>query len=153
MHHRLNGWQRIWVVISACHAALVGGLLVLDWPTKGEIDANDWDAFTAQYSDPPATAKVTSVLTNEQLKEIVVGNFVTPEVEKKLTAEEAERVQALHDLRRRNLSQQRRRAVVVAMVVWGLPMATLYFAGWAVAWVRRGFREPPNRTPVGAAPG
>lgn len=44
--------------------------------------------------------------------------------------------------RRRETTRQRRKDLLTgAALAWSAPMISLYAFGWAIAWVRRGFRE------------
>ena len=38
---RLNGWQRLWIVIMALYLILVGGTMYLEWPTVERMRHRD----------------------------------------------------------------------------------------------------------------
>ena len=141
----LNGWQRLWVVLTVLRAIAVGLATWIAWPP------------TYLSADPRAGVAVSegigSLLTDEERKAVrdrwMAGlpDGLTEQrfEELKRTGLETE-IKAAEDRRlagqARALHRQRRNQLMVAgLTCIGFGGLT-YALGWTVAWVRRGFSKP-----------
>lgn len=153
---RLNGWQRLWVVLGVVTLSLT---LVLFWdnrPTRGEI-YRDWalDQWEEVQKSVPKIEYYSKL--KEGLKEPTDSGLVMrlnrnapkaridslksmPKPDSLLirALEHINTVRPRYEQRLANLTQSQ--AVYWAKVVgwWAGFMAVLYLAGWSVGWIFRG---------------
>jgi len=185
--NRLNGWQRLWVVLSALWLVVVVGFTVFLWPTSKTMWHRDefirrmpadarahvaasysskWQAredrsgvhqllpngavLIVRGTPDPRLAAVRKKypqyndLTDSQLASALRAKF--PEyadlASDDFVADEDVRkvVQAYFDVVEDATRAARWSAIGSAVLIWLAPCFGLYILGWAVAWVRRGFR-------------
>jgi len=148
---RLNGWQRLWIVLSAIYLLLLVGLAIDLWPRpettshreefltrmpaelRARIDAayatkSGWDAASPSFVPDP------------QPVEFPNGAVLRIRGAKAGDTEPDVRVAAAYWAVVESATRAARwRTTWVTALVWLVPCLTLYALGWAVAWVRRGF--------------
>ena len=76
MIRRLNGWQRLWVVVSALWAFFVLGLSALAWSTNANVTKAAIDALVGDVPDAAIRERLTPV-ENASLTEndLLVAKF------------------------------------------------------------------------------
>ncbi len=152
---RLNGWQRLWVVIIV--AGLTPALWLAHelWPTAA--DMSNFDVFTrmnpedarrlADYSDvlaahyggyradsSPGTPQGPVMDVEAHTLQFIAG---ASRSDMNRTAD------SFSATLRRLLLRERIALAGEVLVWWALPSIALYLLGWAVAWIRRGFAGTP----------
>jgi len=172
---RLNGWQRLWVIVSVLWLVVVTLFSYLLWPTvsSGTLHSTAYDQLPREmqlkFFDPLSFLLEKRVGTTDPETERLANEWVAkqwglPFPEKPedagisvnasghvftfrsgVTQTEAEEMahkyvklvhRALADARQEGV-----RAGRTAFFVWVVPCLALYGLGWAIAWVRGGFRS------------
>jgi len=128
---RLNGWQRLWALISILFFIATGVVLTAMWPTKDtSVLANIHSPACKMWlqvpegfvpDNPPNTP-------NDSCYELQSFLFV-----QKLNI----RGEADYDM---YLLRARIKAVAVSLGVWFTMCLLIYLFGWSVGWVIKGFR-------------
>jgi hypothetical protein len=124
----MNGWQRLWIVVSLILAIFIGWYTYLLLPTESRITRN-YDSRVEQLT---RYLKESSAQENDYAGR---GEYIASLTE---------------DIRKENenlplelaaLPQERRETLTTALGIWlGLSMG-MYIAGWLIGWVYRGFRN------------
>lgn len=159
---RLNGWQRLWILLSVLYLVglLVIAFTVSIWPTpettrhrdefltrmpadmRGQIEAaysstSEWEAALKKRPGVPP-----GLIPDPQPVKIDNGAILQIRVAKKGDTEPDFRVAEAYWAVVKSESRAAWREMVLVMVlVWLIPCAMLYALGWSVAWVRRGFSK------------
>jgi hypothetical protein len=149
---RFNGWQRLWVVVLVLWAITVLLFGFLLWPTA--MDVSHGDVFAQMQPDHVqkfASAQgvrgegedITDLFNKAGQSRTTVevgGHTLTFRAD--VSSEDMNRVGGeYYAALRRVLSIRRSTFVGEAITAWIIPPAALYALGWAVAWIRRGFKE------------
>ena len=128
---KLNGWMRLWLLFSAIWLALIG--------IAAYSDVSVLLATTKyQVSKPPTIGNVTFVFSRSQvgIQEQIKDRLI-PEVEKDPTKFINKTITAPYD----TYVAKHLMGLLARYVAAGLmPVALLLLLGYAVAWVRHGFR-------------
>jgi hypothetical protein len=172
---RLNGWQRLWIVLSVLWLMVVLGVGYVRWPltpaafTRSEDrhysvkDSGTGKTLDFRGPQPPTLAQFQNIFVTEGIVpsdtayEIVqipgLGEtefpFMTFKSEVR-TMSDAEVTAAAAKLSReyvRTVHRQQMTFTGEAFAAWVLPVAVLYLLGWAIAWVRRGFTTAEGMLP------
>lgn len=180
MRVRLNGWQRLWVIVSVLYLVLVVCAIVVFWPTarttwhrddfiaqmpaelRARIDAAydskwKWEETmkTGSIPPPPDVSKFLTPYGFKPTRTPLAPGFILESEPVSfpngavLQIRVAKEGDAEHDARAATaywtVVEAATRAARWTMtwsmaLLWAVPCMTLYALGWAVAWVRRGFR-------------
>src|SRR6266699_4210330 len=136
MRAQLNGWQRLWVVVTMLWLLAVLGMSYLNWPTE-----NDVSSYEVRPRLSPAEEQVIAAADPSY------GHFITPDeaelVSDPTPAEEARVLAIVRPIRRTLLREKRVKATTMAVAAWSIPVALLYALGWSVGWARRRFSKTP----------
>ena len=157
---RLNGWQRLWIVLSGFYLIVAVAFTIAFWPTpettrhrdefltrmpadlRGKVDAAysstfEWEA-AMKRATPPGTPP--GFIPDPQPVKLPNGAILQIRVAKKGDTEPDFRVaEAYWAVVQSATRAARWETAWVMALVWLIPCLTLYALGWAVAWVRRGF--------------
>lgn len=150
---RLNGWERIWIVLSASLGVLAIGMAVLHYEEASlpeditsYLEAARRDSKSAQLVDDPRFFTFPSSLSKEELVDLIVN----------LPSQTYESAQASADLRFQEIAsfhaararesnetarENNRKLYLVLGASWLLIVAMTYISGWTIGWIRRGFRS------------
>ena len=128
----LNGWQRLWIVISTLLLVPTAFLGAILWPYYDVDTVRDLGAPECrEWRDLP--------------QGVIPGEY--PSFEEPCSA--LQRFLLLTHVNVRSvgdyehyLSIQKWKAVAWAVVGWLACIAAISLAGWSVGWIRRGFRQP-----------
>lgn len=154
---RLNGWQRLWIVVAILYAFLVLAIATTEYPNRSRID----DAWARQV-----IATIESAIASE-LKIGYVNVRDKDDFRNKSDIEIAERfskgayeirkdgdatsyqihaaqlVKELNEKRTHDLEglpTERAKFLGIAFLSWAIPLLAIYLIGVMVAWVIRGFK-------------
>lgn len=142
---RLNGWQRLWVCVSILAIAPVAIATWKRLPSQASI-ANRWEFYDRlpESSRAKLISKASDVLDPKH----PTGPTVTASNDHPLffrggvTDAEANIVAAQYNDVLRTEAMKRGSALVgAALAVWLSLCAALYAVGWAIGWIRRGFKN------------
>jgi len=137
---RLNGWRRPWIVSFVMWTLAVQALAYATWPTTDSILPDEvyarmprstkWGLRDAGEPDP-LVPKEGPIIDIETHRVRFLGGVSDDKMTTTVNAYSAALREALRAKRFRDAQQW--------FAVWAVPAVTLYLAGWAVGWVRRGF--------------
>ena len=154
---KLNGWQRLWVVVSAIYMVVLARFVVADFPTPGKIShrAQFYEELPkeslsrlirADAASTPSTGTgrdLSYELFCDDPRDVVlaVNNHKLcfrnggTETEKTMIA------QQYNQLLQRAARSERLEWLGHTFLVWVVPCAVLYALGAAIGWVLRGFQR------------
>jgi len=128
----MNGWQRLWIVLSVLLAIAAGYIAYIAMPNEARL-TNVHKTLMAGYAyDMKAIANAKDENTKKFYRENVgtiedVGNRSDAERKK-------------HELRLAELPGEQREFIISLTLVWLAICIGIYVAGWVAGWVYRGFR-------------
>lgn len=140
MKNKLNGWQRLWVVLSAIYLAIVIVFTWSSWPTKRQIE-NSWVYSLITATKDP---KDYAYEIREAYKDIPDGELI-----KRINAKYSEKPEYKEILNTTNLKYQmeiqslgknRFKTFGIALLAWLFPIGILYLVGVAIGWIYKGFK-------------
>ena len=148
---RLNGWQRIWVVLSVLSGLAAVGAVVIS--TSDSNRPEDEAYYLEKLKDDVTIAEIESVgevgfpsqLSSAEIQRIVKDSMSkrSPDV-KEAAAKELRKRAVLHaaqarldnnEARSKNLDLYR-----FLVSLWLSFVVGSYAVGWSIGWVRRGFK-------------
>lgn len=138
---KLNGWQRLWVVLSITYFAIVVAFTFSLWPNESKIencwvyslidetkDPNDYtyqirDAYK-DISDKELIRRINAKYSsNQDYKEIL--NSINLKYQSEL----------------QSLWKEQIKTIAIALMAWLLPIATVYLLGLSIGWIYKGFKN------------
>jgi hypothetical protein len=141
MKIKLNGWQRLWVVLSIIYFVIVVGFSFASWPTESNIenswvyslidktkDPNDYayqirDAYQ-DISDKELIRRINAKYSsNQNYKEIL--NTINLKYQSEL----------------QSLWKEQFKTIAIALMAWLLPIAIVYLLGLSFGWIYKGFKN------------
>jgi hypothetical protein len=141
MKIKLNGWQRLWVVLSIIYFVIVAGFSFALWPAESNIenswayslidktkDPNDYayqirDAYK-DISDKELIRRINAKYSsNQNYKEIL--NTINLKYQSEL----------------QSLWKEQFKAIAIALMAWLLPIAIVYLLGLSFGWIYKGFKN------------
>jgi len=147
MARRLNGWQRLWVAVSAIWLLTVGAFSVSLMPKASDYASSrlyetldvvgrhlEREDQSFRYEGAWATRTKYEGLNDDQLLVRLHEKFRGKVDFQSIEAEYRRKVD--------RLPVERARVVGIAFLVWFVPAAALYAFGLALAWIISGFRQP-----------
>lgn len=128
----MNGWQRLWVVLSLVLA--IGAGLVTDgaMPSEERLTSIHKTLLAGYARDMKAISNATDEDTKRFYRE-TVGTL--EDVGRRFNEENKN-----HERRLKELPGERRDFIIYAASVWLAICIAIYVAGWLMGWVYRGFR-------------
>ena len=167
---KLNGWQRLWVVVSVLWLLFVVGVSIVGdvIPTADGLEARlgrntrnlqrEWALATIEaarvaisMSGQTTAGRIRASydeLTDVETVERLHNRFpeidfepVDSDYQEKLDGEQTRHQERLDALR----VEQAKHIGLISLGWFAAPSVGLYLFGWAVAWVRRGFKLKRDR--------
>lgn len=160
MMKRLNGWQRLWIVLSALYAILVV-LFTANSIAESEHYSDSTRASYAlkAFADHPQNKQIET-LPLEKRRELAIDSsrarlrLAGEHQEDRQTDEEFVRslsekwrgsidfsgIEAENQKMMEQFSLVRVKAIGYGFLAWATPVALLYILGLSVGWIARGFR-------------
>ena len=157
---RLNGWQRLWVVLAALWGIGVIAFAWKEWPQESRIrpfevttdEPEPDNKFEILWggADVPSREVAASIRqhsrTSSDPNTRVGLPYIETEYESQIVYFPAGTLDSTveRELRRydEGVSLERRSHVRTAATLWAAPLIFLYACGVAVAWIVRGFQKP-----------
>jgi hypothetical protein len=140
MKMKLNGWQRLWVVLSALYLAIVIVFTWSSWPTRRQID-NSWVYDLINATKDP---KDYAYEIRDAYKDIPDGELI-----QRINAKYSEKSEYKEILKTTNLKYQmeieslgkdRFKTGGIALLAWLIPIGLIYLLGVAAGWIYKGFK-------------
>ena len=130
---KLNGWQRLWVLVTVFWTVAVLSVGYLNWPTPSAT-------LRGLEALPPDDAAVAPQLNREEFNRL--AEEVAQTAPPGLSREEFRQfvVTGVRERERQALRDDRVEEVQITLMVWAIPPVFLYAFGWSAGWIRRGFR-------------
>jgi hypothetical protein len=140
---RLNGWQRLWIVLFVLWTGGVGAVGWQKWPSR--LDADAWkfgwqqpvDGHSSWFDFSPRASgeqTITLVAVDHAVpvdQWLPIGAEIPPQY---FASRSDAAVQ-------RRLHESRLSAARLVVSLWLVPPMALYLFAWSLGWVRRGFTE------------
>ena len=147
---RLNGWQRLWVLLSLIYSIPVAVVALLQFPTTNE--SYHTDDFYRELRKESLSKLVISPSKSKSGGSFIDPDDIGTQVEmpnghllpfkKGVTDDEMRTVaREYHSITERATLNRRLRIVGYSLLAWITPCVALYLVGVGIAWVRRGFRS------------
>jgi len=147
MPRRLNGWQRLWVILSALYLIGVIAVAMTLLPKQESLDdSRVYESISAvvthiektekaSVSEGPYTirSKHYSDLSNEQVIDRLHSKWNGQVDFTKIEKDYKDKTSAL--------PMERAKVGGFALLAWLIPVATVYVLGLAIGWIIRGFRR------------
>ena len=132
MSSRLNGWQRLWIVVAVVLLVFVGLVVAIEFPDRDqdvlrELQSSDCLAYRGlQAGDSTDVGPCFDLVAYQSTFEVKLSSVRDYE---------------------ENLRGRRYKVVFYGLLWWAGLAGTIYLFGFAVAWVRRGFvsKAPQKR--------
>ncbi len=146
-HQKLNGWQRLWVLVSVCLLLPALYLSYMTRPTRDSI-LDDWaeqlvafsvdhDSSLASYSPAEIIQKYKNIPSREFIDRYSTTYAVRhPEFKPQLDS--------ISNCYQDQLDKFETQTVVhflKALAIWFGLIFVLYLSGGSIAWVYRGFKQ------------
>lgn len=141
----LNGWQRLWVLVSTLYLVPVVVVAVTTFPNPDHIAHQS--SFEENLS-PESRIKIAipdakGIVWDDQVGlEVEMPNGHILQFKKGIKDEEAKTVaNEYYGLLKQQVNKERPLHVLFVFVWWLGPVIFLYVFGWAIGWVYKGFKK------------
>jgi hypothetical protein len=136
---RLNGWQRLWVLVCILYSVLV---VLFAWADYGdETRVRTSDVQLSQSSTKAIAIGLAMERNKQRVAKIEFPDGTILSLDPKTPDDEQEQVAAEYwDAVESVKPSKRLRFTGLVAAFWIIPCITLYILGWAIGWVYRGFK-------------
>jgi hypothetical protein len=147
MVRRLNGWQRLWVVLSVLYLVPVIGIAVILFPKQESLDESRvYDSISAVVSYVEKTEKARISEGVYTIRSKHYGDLPNDEIIQRLHEKWCGKVDFTtieEDYKQKldALPTERAKTAGIAFLAWLVPVIALYVLGLAIGWIIRGFRR------------
>ena len=135
---RLGGWHRTWVLLCTIYLAAVVIIAYLFLPSETTHPHSD------KIYDGMARESIAMLVTDPSKNDIVSVEIHNGHILRFPAGTSIEKMELVANDYARSLSQvvatERRRYLLVTLILWLGPCLTIYALGWGIHWVHRGFR-------------
>jgi hypothetical protein len=159
MRLRLNGWQRLWILVAVLYLPAAAAVVATQFPTTSQV-YSAWADAALQVAGEDLRRTQQHQWQDWEIREHLFPKLTDKELVQKLT--EGARKTDLNDPMKKDLTRYKEKILQlestylprldalsterVKVVGWGVlgwagPLAILYGLGLAVAWVVRGFHQ------------
>ena len=139
---RLNGWQRLWVLVCVTYFLAVASFSVLLLPKKSDY------LSTRVHDTIDLTIKNVPELQGSYVYQIrdAYGDLPDDEVVKRIHNKfkgkiDYSDIEEKYKARLSKLSLEQAKAVGIGFLLWLVPVVFVYVFGWAIGWVIKGFKR------------
>lgn len=157
--NKLNGWQRLWIVLAVVWATLVLLFIFNTAPTEKSIKAGWANAIvelgqkTNARNETPSQYRQRAFGGRSDEEIIRFGPLPTHEMDKDgfdpsraVPADEFIAINSNYAAQLSVLPRVWSKTLVSGLLVWAIPLGALYLIGRASHWIYVGFRKAPTRT-------
>jgi heme/copper-type cytochrome/quinol oxidase subunit 2 len=139
---KLNGWQRLWVVISIIIFVVAVFFTFEHYPKKSEIYST-WANETIEVVKKPGEHSFLIRMaykdySDEELIEKLHEKYAEKNASTKVKFDEIDK-KYKNDLD--NLPSQQTKHILICLTVYLCLIICIYVFGWSVGWVYRGFKS------------
>jgi len=134
---RLNGWQRLWVLVSGLYLVGVIAFVASEFPQLEQVQS----LALLQKLSPASQALLVHEDKGGWGTDVDMPNGITLSFKRGVSENDAKAVAKEYWEIVSAVSNQRRLSLVgFATLAWFVPCLVLYIIGWALGWVYRGFQ-------------
>lgn len=128
----LNGWQRLWVLITLLNFFATSGVVYLLIPQEADI-GNNWVTPHQEIS----------ITTNQDLPSQEAKSNSAPFDPFEVLSKQTDKTLQEEKIRKSKKLREERFNLISAGVMWWVGSSfTFYLIGWGIGWVYRGFKKP-----------
>ena len=144
MKIELNGWQRLWVVLSAIYLGIVILFTWTSWPNKMQIESS-WVYFMIDATKEPddyayqICEAYKDIPDRELIQRINAKYGEKPEYKEKL-----KQINLRYQKEIQSLGKNRYKTMGIAFIAWVIPIGIIYLMGLVIGWIYKGFKEKRN---------
>lgn len=159
MMPRINGWQRLWIVLSILYFFIVIFLAFLIWPETTTVEKHFYNETNRLINE--AKGKNEKIEISELIEEALRRKLLdTPKNEAEIMMANknwlalAERnilehqgqidfteVRSSYEEGLRKQTEHRKQIILASSLSWILPIVVFYIFGLTICWVIRGFQK------------
>ncbi|MGY6217261.1 hypothetical protein ACW73L_19080 [Methylolobus aquaticus] len=127
---KLNGWQRLWVVIGLTLLMLVSGIVAANLPTTDYVVLSDLRSDDCKYirSIPDGFILDTAPTSGQPC--YALGSLKNTVADKLSSVEEY----------RAFIQEEQVEMISKGLSLWLAAVVVLYAVGWGFDWIRKGFK-------------
>ncbi len=138
---KLNGWQRLWIFSSILIGCGSFGIGVVVFPTSGWAEGQYLERLAELDSDEVKVESPTYIPAKKPNPWNKYADAAGRTPVSRATVEEARAIAtAKHNQYLTELKEQQTTVTFIAIGAWAALSGIMYFLGWFVAWVIRGFK-------------
>lgn len=140
---KLNGWHRLWILLSAVYLILVTLYVIFKFPNAAEIPHQA--EFYKKLSQKSAAMIERDIFDEIQPgfhpiiempnKHIIHFTVKVSEEDMNIASQEYWRVVE------QKATEKRLHLLLYAFLFWAVPCIGLYALGWSINWVYKGFKQ------------
>jgi hypothetical protein len=145
---KLNGWQRLWLLLAGVYLIPVVVIGVLLWPSEKSTEQlwnEKIDKLIHNYAqDLSRGDSIRSDFKCEKVLDRYIGDIDSDHEEKRLTAKRVEASCLQLGLIEKELATfktKQRNYIFYVFGIWVLPLVFILLMGYGIRWVRKGFQN------------
>jgi hypothetical protein len=139
---RLNGWQRLWVLICVIYLIVVSLVCYVEMPKKSSIfDKWAYDMIeVVKRNDPQLKDSPTWLIKSayEDINDEEIIQRIRNKFENYKS--EFQKIDKRYKKQLDALPSKKLKTLGVFFLFWIIPSILLYLFGWSIGWVYKGFR-------------
>lgn len=146
----LNGWQRLWAVLSILYIIPVVAVVVVSFPNLEEINSSRVYASLTAVADYRKTSEpdfrwegAYSVRTTFY-RDLSDKEIIERIQEKWGGKVNLASIDAKYQAKVNDLTVQQSKSIGFGVLAWLIPVISVYLLGLALAWIMQGFRKSQN---------
>jgi len=144
---RLNGWQRMWVVVSLLYLVAVIIFTIAFMPERANIE-QAWEYETDAIAGSNTRLELPFRDMSDEARVKVIRE-VYPDAYQDLNDEELATalrtrigfINIKHQARLAGLFGEQVKSMGLGLLAWIVPSVVLYMLGWSIGWIYRGFQS------------
>lgn len=144
---KLNGWQRLWVVLTIVYLLTVAWISSFTFPKASNyLSTRVYDSLDAvgHYleKEQPGFRYEGGWATRTKYYADLPEEQIVPKLHEKYQGRvDFSPIETRYRQAIEGLAKEKLRFVGVAFLVWLTPVVAFYLLGWAAGWVLRGFKH------------
>lgn len=139
---KLNGWRRLWVVVSIIIFLVIAFFTIMLFPKKSEIISR-WAYETIEVVKKPGESSfdIREAYRDYSDKELI-DKIHEKYIGRSLLAEiKFEKIDEKYKNELMDLPKKQAKHVLIGLAIYLCLTALIYIFGWSVFWIYRGFKS------------
>lgn len=141
MRTKLNGWQRLWIIVSVIYLLLVVLFTWISWPTAKEIESSWLYSLIEATKDPGDYSYQIREAYQDVPDRELIRRINEKYAEQKDYKEELQKINQRYQKQLASLGRNRLTSLGIAFMAWIIPIGMVYLLGLAVGWIHKGFQN------------